>query len=181
YEDYSSRATHYWIVTVSQVQALRAARRTGFYVPMDCINRAIKFVKTKKWCMCSAPCYGMDGALVVTLLAAGDYENPEIVKHIKDVYGKVQYDYTKLKYPVFTHLYCAQALNFDRKEMWRTYYRKLRDYLLKVQVKHGGGEGYWNRMYRSHSERPPDKVYATAVACLILQMPSYFLPMLEYR
>jgi hypothetical protein len=49
YEDYSNMATHYWIITVSQIQALRAARACGFKVPKNVIARAIKFVQTKHW------------------------------------------------------------------------------------------------------------------------------------
>jgi hypothetical protein len=49
YEDYSNIATHYWIITVSQIQALRAARACGFKVPKNRIARAIKFVQTQHW------------------------------------------------------------------------------------------------------------------------------------
>ena len=49
FEDYSNMATHYWIITVSQIQALRAARACGFRVPKNRIARAIKFVQTKHW------------------------------------------------------------------------------------------------------------------------------------
>lgn len=49
YEDYSSTATHYWIITVSQIQALRAARCCGFLVSKVRIARAIKFVQKSRW------------------------------------------------------------------------------------------------------------------------------------
>ena len=49
FEDYSAVATHYWIITVSQIQALRAARACGFVVPKTKIERAIKFVQNRHW------------------------------------------------------------------------------------------------------------------------------------
>jgi hypothetical protein len=49
FEDYSATATHYWIVTVSQIQALRAARACGFVVPKTRILKAIKFVQNRRW------------------------------------------------------------------------------------------------------------------------------------
>jgi hypothetical protein len=123
----------------------------------------------------------MDAALIVTLLAAGDYENPLIRKRIKDLFAKTNYDFRRLSYPIYTHLYTSQAMNFQGGKMWNTYYNGIRSFLLKNQIKVGRRKGYWNRMYHGHSSNPPDKVYATAVACLILQMPYKYLPVLQYR
>jgi hypothetical protein len=49
FQDYSGSASHYWIITVSQIQALRAARACGFVVPKTKIKRAIKFVQNRHW------------------------------------------------------------------------------------------------------------------------------------
>jgi hypothetical protein len=177
YEDYSNRATHYWLITVSQIQALRAARQTGFLVKKGSIKKAIRFVQGKDFCTCSAPCAGMDGALIVTLIAAGDYKNPTVAKHIKSLFSKISYDYRKISYPVFTHLYASQSMNFAGGERWDTYYQKTRDFLLRTQ----NAKGYWERMYHGHATRPPERVYATAVNCLILQMPLKSLPVFHYK
>jgi len=177
YEDYSRRASHYWIITVSQIQALREARRLGFPVSVRHIERAIKFVQDEEPCTCSAPCYGMNGAQIVTLLAAGDYKNPLIGRNTKKLYPLIKYDFKKLNYPIYTHLYAAQAINFNGGDMWDNYYLKLRQYLLKTQTTHGS----WQRFYHCHASRPPEKIYATAVACIILQMPQKYLPMMHYR
>jgi hypothetical protein len=123
----------------------------------------------------------MDAALIVTLLAAGDYENPGIKKRIRGLFGKITYDYRRLSYPIYAHLYASQAMNFEGGKMWNTYYCGIRDFLLRNQIKVGRSKGYWNRMYHGHSSNPPDKVYATAVSCLILQMPYKYLPLLQYK
>ncbi len=123
----------------------------------------------------------MDAALIVTLLAAGDYGNPATKKRIKDLYAKTGYNYRDLNYPVYTHLYTSQVMHFAGGEKWENYYKKIRDFLLRNQAKISDTEGYWNRMYRGHSHNPPDRVYSTAVACMILQMPYDYLPLLQYR
>jgi hypothetical protein len=123
----------------------------------------------------------MDAALIVTLLAAGDYENPSIKKRIADLFSKTIYNFRELHYPVYTHYYTAQAMNFEGGRKWVEYYAGIRRYLLGSQILLSEREGYWSRLYRSHASSPPDRVYATAAACMILQMPYRYLPLLQYR
>ena len=123
----------------------------------------------------------MDAALIVTLLAAGDYENPSIKKRIAALFAKTIYNFREINYPVYTHLYTSQAMNFEAGHKWEEYYKGMRSYLLSNQILLSDREGYWSRLYRSHASNPPDRVYATATACMILQMPYKYLPLFQYR
>ena len=181
YEDYGKQATHYWIITVSQIQALRAARRCGLVVPKGRIERAIKFVERTPFCTCSAPCYGNDAARLVTLIAAGDYANESLAPGAKKLYSNIKYNFTQLSYPIYTHLYAAQALHFQGQSLWTSYYSRIRDTLIRTQKTSTTGYGFWERQYKGHARHKPGRVYATAVACLILQIPNQYLPMLNYK
>ena len=181
YENYGTNAAHYWIITVSQIQALRAARRCGFAIPKTPIRKAVAFVDKTPFCTCSEPCYGNDAARLVTLIAAGDYKNESLVPRGRKLLSDLKYDFKKLSYPVYTHLYAAQALHYHGGREWTSYYEQIRDTLVRTQKRPRAGHGYWDRQYRGHSRNKPGKVYATAVACLILQIPYRTLPMLNYK
>jgi hypothetical protein len=70
-------------------------------------------------------------------------------------------------YYFYGHYYAVQAMWTAGGEYWAWYYPTIREELLGLQA----GDGSWNDGYCSH--------YATAMACLILQVPNNYLPILQ--
>ncbi len=173
-------------VTVCQVMALRAARNAGIAVPKETIDRSIEYVKA---------CQNSDGGFsytrppadqpqqpnqqpsqfarsaagVVALYNAGIYDGPEINKGLDYLAtfrpGMQQASHTP--YFFYGHYYAVQAMWFAGGERWQTWYRAIRDELVRRQR----ADGSW-----------PDAIcpeYGTAMACIILQVPNNYLPILQ--
>lgn len=166
-------------VTVCQVMALRAARNAGFAVPRETIDRSTAFVKK---------CQNADGGFrymltqgppdsgfarsaggVVALYNAGLYDGPEIesglgylAKHAAEG-GIVETE----AYYFYGHYYAAQAMWHAGGERWRNWFPAIRDQLVASQR----DDGSWID--------PVSPEYATAMACIVLQTPNNFLPILQ--
>jgi len=167
-------------VTVTQIQALRAARNAGIKVPKSTINRAVQYI---------AKCANADGgisyslrnrgssrpaitaAAVATLYNAGEYDNPValkaldyIKKHIQD--GKSSRLWAGHAY--YTTLYASQAMYLSGEENWRGFFPERRDHLVEQQKPDGSWMG----------DHVGD-TYGTAIALLVLQLPYRYLPILQ--
>lgn len=165
-------------VTICQVMALRAARNAGIHVPKDTINRCTQYVRE-----CHNPdggynyqltergdsAFSRSAAGVVALYNAGIYEGPEIEQSLdylerfhpgKKTANQVQYFY-------YGHYYAVQAMWHAEGQRWARWYPSLCRTLTTRQQPNG----CW-----------PDQIcneYGTAMACIILQMPNNFLPILQ--
>jgi hypothetical protein len=165
-------------VTICQVMALRAARNAGIFVPNETIDRCIDYVKR-----CQNPDGGFmymleDGpslfprsaAGVVALYSAGVYEGPEIENALAYLMqfvpkeGSVNND----GHFFYGHYYAVQAMWQAGGRRWQTWYPAIRDVLLDQQRDE---DGSWSDLICSE--------YGTAMACLILQMPSNYLPIFQ--
>ena len=165
-------------VTICQVMALRAARNAGIYVPRETVDRTIDYVKRSQ-----NPdggfMYMLDGgdsgfarsaAGVVALYSAGVYEGPEIAKGLDYLMRfRPEPDVVRRQtYYFYGHYYAVQAMWQAGGDYWSQWYPAIRDDLVARQQKE---EGTW--------VSPISIDYATAMACIILQMPNNYLPIFQ--
>jgi len=169
-------------VTVSTVQALRAARNAGIAVPLDTIQRAMRYVVK-----CSVPrrgfsyqaaaydngmndtrvSFALTACGVVAMCSAGMYDSREVREGLRVlpdykhslVRGKLHYYYG--------HYYASQAMYLAGGDHWANYYPPVRDEILSLQE----GDGSW--------KDDVGTAYATAMACVVLQMPCEYLPIFQ--
>ena len=166
-------------VTVSTVQALRAARNGGIAVPVETISRAMRYVTrcaTRRGFSYQAVdgmndtrvSFALTAAGSVALFSAGIYESRELRDALENfnawqrtlMPGKLHYYYG--------HYYASQMMYLAGGDRWAAYYPKVRNEILSMQDRR---EGFWR-----------DDVgvtYATAMACVILQMPCEYLPIFQ--
>jgi len=167
-------------VTITQIQALRAARNAGIKVPKSTINRAVEYI---------AKCANADGgisyslrnrgssrpaitaAAVATLYNAGEYENPVAVKALDYIKTNIRDGKQKQMWAghaFYTLLYCSQAMYLSSEENWQSFFPERRDDLIKQQKADGSWAG----------DHVGD-VYGTAIALIVLQLPYRYLPILQ--
>jgi len=170
-------------VTVCQVMALRAARNAGFAVPKETMDRSIEYVKacqnadggfgytrpSAKQTESSPSQFARSAAGVVALFNAGIYDGPEISNGLDYIAkfrpGTQQSNRTPFYF--YGHYYAIQAMWHAKGERWQAWYPAIRDELVGRQQ----AEGSW-----------PDAIcpeYGTAMACIILQVPNNYLPILQ--
>ncbi|MEM9110161.1 MAG: prenyltransferase/squalene oxidase repeat-containing protein [Planctomycetota bacterium] len=172
-------------VTVTQLQALRAAHNAGFVVPEDVIDRAIQYLE-----MCRTPEGGIrysfnsgnstrlpiSAAALPCMYSTGDYESEmaeACLAYVFKMYCKDGNDRSFNKnggHTFYGHYYAAQAFYQAGDEYWDTYFPVARDQLIQLQGQ--GGEGAWN----GDGVGP---VYGTALALTILQLPYKYLPIYQ--
>ena len=167
-------------VTVCQVMALRAARNAGIAVPKETVDNCTKYVKR---------CQNADGgfryqiatrpesefprsaAAVVALYSAGIYDGQEIERGINYVSAfrpGLRASRYSTHYYFYGQYYAAQVMWHAGGAHWSRWYPAIRDELLQRQ----GRNGAW-------SDRNVSDAFATAVACLVLQMPNNYLPIFQ--
>lgn len=168
-------------VTVTQVQALRACHNAGFLVPKQTIERAVRYIE-----MCGCADGGImyslgsgggsrlpiSAAAVATLYNAGEYDAPIAERCLAyvDARFKAQNGWNKDGgHDFYCHLYAAQGFYMAGDKMWDSYFPDTRDQLLKLQ----------NRADGSWSGDGVGRVYGTAIATIILQLPYKFLPVYQ--
>jgi hypothetical protein len=167
-------------VTVTQVQALRAAHNAGFLVPRAVIEEAGKYLEK-----CRTPEGGImyslgsgggprlpiSAAAVATLYNAGEFESPIAKDCLKYVWDQFRANEGWSKgggHDFYTHLYAAQGFYMTGDEYWDEYFPDTRDQLLAMQ----GQDGAWNG-------DGIGGVYGTAIAAIILQLPFKYLPVFQ--
>jgi hypothetical protein len=167
-------------VTVSTLQALRAARNVGVSVPLDTIQRATRYVENcatrRGFTYQSVAGYGISDTRVsfaltacglVSLFSAGQYDSFRVRDAVRAlgqwrntvIPGKLHYYYG--------HYYACQAMYLVGGEKWTEYYPSVRNEILKMQMT----DGHW--------EDDVGPAYATAMACVILQIPCEYLPIFQ--
>ena len=168
-------------VTVTVLQGLRAARNVGIKVPRTTIEKAMRYVKE-----CGARSY--DGAFryqmdprfgtrstfaltaagITSLYSAGEYDAPEIeqgLEFLRNHRHELRYHAYHFFYG---HYYGAQAMYQAGGSYWRDYFSVVRDEILANQT--AGGDHWADDVGES---------YATAMACIILQIPNNYLPIMQ--
>ncbi|RME83312.1 MAG: prenyltransferase [Planctomycetota bacterium] len=172
--------------TVCALQALRAARNAGIFVPKSAINRAINYVKlcikkdgSFRYSLVRGvkrSSFELTAAAVSTLNAAGVYHSYELergLQYMRDSMAKQkQYgstvDEAAQTWYFYGNLYAAQAMYQAGDVYFLPWYKEVRQVLLKKQKP----DGSW-------IHRKFGKEYATAMALLILEVPLNTLPIFQ--
>jgi squalene cyclase len=164
-------------VTICQINALRAARNAGLFVPRETVDACIRYVKRSQnpdggfcYMLPGGPsAFPRSAAGVVALYSAAVYDSEEIdrgIAYLKQFLPerKVSPFYAHFFY---AHYYAAQAMWIRGGEDWNTWYTAIRDDLVRRQTP----EGSWADSVGAD--------YGTAMALIVLQMPNSFLPIFQ--
>lgn len=166
-------------VTIMQVMALRGAKDAGIHVPDKVMTDALKYVNRcydrrtggYKYQPYSAGAgYARTAAGVCVLQLCGRYDATEIKRAVdfmvqhRDDGGHYWYG----------HYYACHAMNQVGGELWEQYYKRMRDKLLTPGFQKRSGE--WYDPQREGSYGP---AYHTAIAVLILSVPTHYLPIYQ--
>lgn len=172
-------------VTVTQLQALRACRNVGVKVPRSTIERAVLYLK---FCQQAdgGICYSVSSrgsslpaisaAAVACFYSAGVYDEHTGGRGLEAKMVERLIEYCKKNVNVdggaghyfYTQLYYSQGMYQRGGEDWENYYPRIRDRLAGMQAP----DGNWN----GDGIGP---IYGTAIACMILQLPYGYLPVMQ--
>lgn len=171
-------------VTICQIMALRAAKNAGIAVPVRTVKDCVKYVKD---------CQNRDGSFrymkqlrgfgrgrhrgfartaagVVALYSAGIYTGPEVKAGLKYLLtarpGGAAFVRPDIHY-FYGHYYAVQAMWTAGEPYWSRWFPAVREELLSQQYQ----DGHWQDQVCHH--------YATAMACIILQVPNNYLPIVQ--
>lgn len=168
-------------VTICQINALRAARNAGLYVPKETVENCIKYVKQSQnadggfryMLMHGTSAFARSAAGVVALFSAGEYDTKEVQSGIR---------YLKAHLPggrgggmnqnhdphyFYAHYYAAQAMWIHGGKEWNDWFPAIRDELIRTQ----NAAGFWNDNFGNE--------YGSAMALIVLQMPNNCLPIFQ--
>jgi hypothetical protein len=181
-------------VTICQIMALRAARNAGFAVPAEVATRCTNYVKR---------CQDLNGdggfryqqtkmghtgfartaAGVVALNSAGIYKGKEVDRGLEYLMQRCKPGGPAQGHPwqrqemsmhyYYGHYYAVQAMWIAGGDYWRQWYPAIRDELIN-HPDHNADGSWWDRRTFPHCPH-----YATAMACIILQVPNNYLPIFQ--
>jgi len=171
-------------VTICQIMALRAARNAGVTVPASRVDLCVRYVKScqdrrEGWFRYMRQGGGGGGhqsfartaAGVAALYSAGIYTGPEVDQGIEFLMrykpGTLGFAARLDMHYFYGHYYAVQVMWTRGGRVWQEWYPAIRDELLARQ----GGDGSWLDPICHH--------YGTAMACIILQVPNNYLPILQ--
>ncbi|MCL2640300.1 MAG: terpene cyclase/mutase family protein [Phycisphaerales bacterium] len=169
-------------VTVTQMQALRAARNAGFTIPKGTIEDAVRYLercKTAEGGICYSLGSGGDtrlpisAAAIATLYNAGEYDSKLAESCL--AYVHKQFSIQKdpfggmggMGHDFYTNVYAAQAFYQAGDKYWEEYFPKARDSLIRAQA----ADGAWSR--------DTGPVFSTSTGLIILQLPYKYLPIYQ--
>jgi len=169
-------------VTITQIQALRAARDIGFRVDAGVIDRAVAYVKRSMgpdgsvcYSLSTAPnrrTFELTAAAVSTLNQAGVYYSEELTRGLGFMRERMRrfrtVDQAAETFYFYGNLYAAQAMYQAGGEDWETWFPSARQALIDRRK----SDGSWS------SDQYGD-AYATACALVILQVPRRLLPVFQ--
>ena len=167
-------------VTITQMQALRAAHNAGFTVPPKTIENAIRYLER-----CKTPDGGIrysfnsgnetrlpiSAAAVCCLYSAGEYDSSLADSCLELIYKNFlnnKTNWNRYGHSYYANFYAAQAFYQAGDEYWDTFFPVTRDQLLSQQAE----DGSWN----GDGVGP---TYGTSLSLIILQLPYKFLPIYQ--
>jgi hypothetical protein len=166
-------------VTVCQINALRAARNAGIYVPKETVEKCIKYVKMSQnddggfryqLSAGGGSAFPRSAAGVVALYSASIYDSKEVDRGVaylrRHIPGRSSHMNLNNFY-FYGHYYAAQAMWIRGGDDWTAWYPAIRDELLRRR----SSRGVWN-------DGACDE-YGTAMAAIILQIPYNHLPIFQ--
>jgi hypothetical protein len=173
-------------VTVCQMMALRSAKNAGIDVPIGNRERCIKYVKNCQLgdgsfvYQAGNPKFVFPGnsggfartaAGVAALYSAGIYTGQEIDRGLSYLVNSRPrraggFQQADMHY-FYGHYYAVQAMWTAGGDYWSRWFPEIRNELIECQH----NDGSWSDMICPQ--------YATAMACIILQVPNNYLPILQ--
>ncbi len=164
-------------VTICEINALRAARNAGLYVPKETVERCIHYVKRSqnsdggfRYMLQGGPSqFPRSAAGVVALYSAAVYDAKEVdsgIAYLNRALNEVHNGQRSPHY-FYGHYYAAQAMWIRGGDDWSRWYPTIRAELVQRQ----NGEGAWVDGFGNE--------YGTAMALIILQMPNSYLPIFQ--
>jgi hypothetical protein len=168
-------------VTICQIMALRAARNAGLFVPRSKVDKCVEYVKNcqdrrsgyfrymKQQSGGGGQGFARTAAGICALYSAGIYKGVEIDAGLRFLRGSRPMigGFKPDMHYYYGHYYAVQAMWTAGGDYWKEWYPAIRDELLGRQQP----DGSWIDQICSH--------YATAMACIILQVPNNYLPILQ--
>ncbi len=170
-------------VTVAQLMALRAARNAGVFVRKSVVDACVKYIRE-----CQMPdggfsyfkgqgysAFARTAAAIVGLYSAGIYSGKEIdrgLKYLRQFLPGRQYGFREVppQHYFYGQYYAALAMWTAGGNFWAEWFPAVRDELLaRLRT---GPSGVWNDIHHG-------PVYATAMSCIVLQLPNNYLPILQ--
>ncbi|MHC4957063.1 MAG: prenyltransferase/squalene oxidase repeat-containing protein [Planctomycetota bacterium] len=97
------------------------------------------------------------------------------LEYLRNHYDQVWHEYHDHYFYYYGNYYAAQAMYALGGDLWRSWYRMVRNDLLSVAVTRdgkGGKEAYWRSKYVGDA-------FPTAVSAIILQVPNHYLPIFQ--
>lgn len=167
-------------VTVCQIMALRSARNAGLAVPKETVDRCIRYVRScqdpdggfRYMDQGGVPAFARTAAGVAALYSAGIYKDPAVetgLQYLMRFKPGQSYPRHDMHY-FYGHYYAAQAMWTAGGRYWPEWFPGIRDELVgrTHRFRH---DGSWSDQICPH--------YATAMACIVLQIPNNYLPILQ--
>jgi hypothetical protein len=166
-------------VTITQIQALRAARNAGIRVPKAVIDRAVDYIRRSQdpdggvryTVRYGKSSLALTSAGLAVLFGAGDYDSDNVKRALAYVRNHLETGTEGLQHFHYTHFYAAQALFQQGGADWDLYFPRIRAELLRQASDDRATYCYWTSSY--------GEFYATALALLVLEIPYRYLPIYE--
>jgi Prenyltransferase and squalene oxidase repeat len=167
-------------VTICQINALRAARNAGLYVPKDTVDACIRYVKQSqnadggfRYMLQggSTSEFPRSAAGVVALQSAGEYDSKEVrdgIAYLRHYSGQGLRLGRRNNHYFYGQYYAAQAMWIQGGEAWAEWYPAIREELLHRQLSLG-----------SWVDNSVCSEYGTAMALIVLQIPNNYLPIFQ--
>jgi hypothetical protein len=167
-------------VTICQIMALRSARNAGIAVPKTVVDKCVEYVKRcqdrsvgsfryQAQMIGHGQTFARTAAGVCALYSAGIYKGREIklgLDHLKQFMPPRNFPRFDMHY-FYGHYYAVQAMWTAGGSYWTDWFPAIRDELITNQK----SDGHWDDAICMH--------YGTAMACIILQVPNNYLPILQ--
>ena len=169
-------------VTVAQLMALRAAKNAGIFVDKGVVDKCVEYIRGcklpdggfmyQKGKPATGSLFPRSAAAIVGLYSAGIYEGEIIEKGLKYLMrylptgirngGDVRPDHF-----FYGHYYAALAMWTAGGTYWNDWFPAIRKDLL--------GRRNGSNVWEDYNGTP----YGTAMACIILQLPNNYLPIMQ--
>ena len=169
-------------VTVAQLMALRAAKNAGIFVDKGVVDKCVEYIRGcklpdggfmyQKGKPASQSAFPRSAAAVVGLYSAGIYEGEIIEKGLRYLMrylpaGGRNGNDVRPDYFFYGHYYAALAMWTAGGTVWNEWFPAIRKELLARR----NPANVWD----DHN----GTAYGTAMACIILQLPNNYLPIMQ--
>lgn len=164
-------------VTICQINALRAARNAGLFIPKETVEECIDYVKQAQnpdggfryMLRGGSSAFPRSAAGVVALYSAAVYDDRAVddgIDYLKQHRPDDRF-LRRLPHYFYGHYYAAQAMWIRGGDDWNRWYPAIRDELLNDQEP----DGSWSDGF--------GPAYGSAMALIILQLPFSCLPIFQ--